>query len=88
MSEELVCRQYCWMSSSSEGMPRPAKSSPSRPGACSQLHVVRLLKRTLIVVKGLNVILDLVHVVSYMYMLCLEYRVSWVRVPPEAAHFF
>ena len=20
--------------------------------------------------------------------LCLEYRVSWVRVPPEAAHFF
>ena len=19
---------------------------------------------------------------------CLEYRVSWVRVPPEAAHFF
>ena len=35
--------------------------------------------------------------VTYMYMylgssvgraLCLEYRVSWVRVPPEAAHFF
>ena len=28
----------------------------------------------------------------YMYIhgraLCLEYRVSWVRVPPEAAHFF
>ena len=30
----------------------------------------------------------------YMYnvhagrALCLEYRVSWVRVPPEAAHFF
>ena len=27
----------------------------------------------------------------YMYMyraLCLEYRVSWIRVPPEAAHFF
>ena len=29
----------------------------------------------------------------YMYMhvgraLYLEYRVSWVRVPPEAAHFF
>ena len=22
-----------------------------------------------------------------MYMYCLEYRVSWVRVPPEAAHF-
>ena len=21
-------------------------------------------------------------------VLCLEYRVSWVRVPPEAAHFF
>ena len=20
--------------------------------------------------------------------LCLEYKVSWVRVPPEAAHFF
>ena len=24
----------------------------------------------------------------YMYMSCLEYGVSWVRVPPEAAHFF
>ena len=21
---------------------------------------------------------------GYMYMLCLEYKVSWVRVPPEA----
>ena len=35
------------------------------------------------------------HAPCYMYMgssvgraLCLEYRVSWVRVPPEAAHFF
>ena len=24
----------------------------------------------------------------YIHALCLEYRVSWVRVPPEAAHFF
>ena len=35
------------------------------------------------------------HLYMYMYIhvhvgraLCLEYRVSWVRVPHEAAHFF
>ena len=29
------------------------------------------------------------YCIMYMFsMLCLEYRVSWVRVPPEAAHFF
>ena len=29
-----------------------------------------------------------VYISSVGRALCLEYRVSWVRVPPEAAHFF
>ena len=28
------------------------------------------------------------HIYTMIRALCLECRVSWVRVPPEAAHFF
>ena len=55
--------------------------------SASAFHDLLLTRNAII--RGATTVLLKLHTCMYMYRaLCLEYRVSWVRVPPEAAHFF